>query len=54
MLTVKEAVKKAFEIVLLIASDCLVITDDLRFCSSLEHAGIAALNFNHVRTLRWE
>lgn len=35
------------------ASEYLVITDDLRFCSRLEHAGIDALNFNHIRPLAW-
>lgn len=35
------------------ASEYLVITDDLRFCSSLQRAGLDALNFNHIRTLAW-
>lgn len=35
------------------ATEYLVITDDLRFCSSLAKAGLDALNFNHVRTLAW-
>jgi hypothetical protein len=36
------------------ATDYLVVTDDLRFCNSLETAGIEALNFNHIRTSFWE
>jgi hypothetical protein len=35
------------------AGDYLVLTDDLRLCSSLEKEGHQPLNFNHIRTLSW-
>jgi hypothetical protein len=36
-----------------VASDYLVITDDLRFSNCLNQTGVETLNFNHVRTLAW-
>jgi hypothetical protein len=36
-----------------VASNYLVVTDDLPLWKSLSNAGVEALNFNHVRTVAW-